>query len=211
MQNVSQSGKVDTSNLVYVDASPEEVARFEVRDGDVLFNTRNSKELVGKTGIVIDPMPGTIFNNNLMRIRSGDRALNSWLATAMVSPPFTQRMEHVKKATTSVAAIYASDLFTLPVPVPPPAEAAEILRRVSELLAARSDSLAALDAEAADVARLRQSVLKAAFEGRLVPQGPADEPASALLARLAAMPEAPTGRRKKRGGMAASRRVGFEG
>ncbi len=31
---------------------------------------------------------------------------------------------------------------------------------------------------------LRQSILKAAFEGRLVPQDPADEPASALLARL---------------------------
>jgi hypothetical protein len=30
----------------------------------------------------------------------------------------------------------------------------------------------------------RQSILKAAFEGRLVPHDPADEPASALLARL---------------------------
>ncbi len=31
---------------------------------------------------------------------------------------------------------------------------------------------------------LRQAILKAAFEGRLAPQDPADEPASALLARL---------------------------
>jgi type I restriction enzyme, S subunit len=40
-----------------------------------------------------------------------------------------------------------------------------------------------LDAEAADDARLKQSILKAAFEGRLVRQDPAEEPASALLAR----------------------------
>jgi type I restriction enzyme S subunit len=33
---------------------------------------------------------------------------------------------------------------------------------------------------------LRQSVLKAAFSGQLVPQDPADERAAALLARLAA-------------------------
>jgi type I restriction enzyme, S subunit len=52
--------------------------------------------------------------------------------------------------------------------------------------AAATDVLAVLDAEAADAARLKQSILKAAFEGRLAAQNPVDEPASALLDRLAA-------------------------
>jgi len=64
---------------------------------------------------------------------------------------------------------------SLPVPIPPPAEAAEILRRVSDALAAVADTQALLDAEAANAARLRQSILKAAFEGRLSVQDPADE------------------------------------
>ncbi len=80
----------------------------------------------------------------------------------------------------------------LPIPIPPPSETAEILRRVAQALAAHADTLALLDAEAADAARLKQSILKAAFEGRLAPQDPTDEPAAALLARLGAA-KAPAG------------------
>ncbi|KRQ15998.1 hypothetical protein AOQ71_06920 [Bradyrhizobium manausense] len=91
-----------------------------------------------------------------------------------------------------------SKISLLPIPIPPPDEAAEILRRVSGALVAFADTLALLDAEAADAARLKQSILKAAFEGLLVPQDPADEPASALLARAAGQsePQAKRGRRK---------------
>lgn len=84
------------------------------------------------------------------------------------------------------------------VPVPPPDEAAEILRRVTAALAAHDDTLTLIDAEAADSARLRQAVLKAAFEGRLVPQDPDDEPATAMLERLAAEPPQVAPRRRGR-------------
>ena len=59
-----------------------------------------------------------------------------------------------------------------------------------------------LDAEVADAARLKQSILKAAFKGDLVPQNPADEPAGALFARLTAQnsltvrPDKPKQRRR---------------
>ena len=36
----------------------------------------------------------------------------------------------------------------------------------------------------AEISRLRQSILAAAFSGKLVPQDPTDEPANVLLARL---------------------------
>ncbi len=44
---------------------------------------------------------------------------------------------------------------------------------------------------------LRQSILKRAFEGKLVPQDPSDEPAAELLARIRAEREAAAPVRKK--------------
>ncbi len=62
-----------------------------------------------------------------------------------------------------------------------------------------SDCQTLLQGQAADASRLRQAILKSAFEGTLVPQDPADEPAAKMLERLRqAVPKA-NPRRRGRG------------
>jgi type I restriction enzyme S subunit len=69
------------------------------------------------------------------------------------------------------------------VPLPSLVEMQEIVRRVR-----LEEGSAFAEQEFAgfrrDLLALRQSILKVAFEGRSVPQNPADEPTSALLAGL---------------------------
>ena len=97
--------------------------------------------------------------------------------------------------------IYFPEIRALHIALPPLAEQREIVRRIEAGLA----NVDRLTAEAASgrrlLDRLDQAILAKAFRGELVPQDPADEPASELLARIKAdrqdAPKARRGRKPK--------------
>jgi type I restriction enzyme S subunit len=74
-------------------------------------------------------------------------------------------------------------LHNVVVPLPSTEEQLQIIDRFRGALDAVCDCVETVKLDK-DRDALCQSILKAAFEGRLVPQDPADEPAAALLARL---------------------------
>jgi type I restriction enzyme S subunit len=78
----------------------------------------------------------------------------------------------------------APGLESISLPLPPLSEQTEIVRQV-ELRQKAADRLAAtLDRQLTRARATRQSLLREAFAGNLVPQDPKDEPASALLDRI---------------------------
>jgi type I restriction enzyme S subunit len=71
-----------------------------------------------------------------------------------------------------------------PFPLPPLAEQRRIVEAIEQQLTRLDAGVAALRDAQARLRRYKAAVLKAACEGRLVPQDPADEPADALLRRI---------------------------
>jgi type I restriction enzyme S subunit len=168
-----------------------------LKPGDLLFQRGNTIEYVGIAAVYEGPSDMYVYPDLMIRVRTATSSMTDWIWRVANSPLGRKYMIDKASGTAgTMPKISGEILRNFPVPFPPPAEVTEILRRVSDGLTASADTLAMLDAEAADAARLKQSILKAAFEGRLVPQDPADEPASAILARLTAMPAV---RRPKRG------------
>lgn len=184
MNNVSMNGRADVGKLIRVNASEEEVKKYSVQQNDLLFNTRNSLELVGKVGLVQSLSGVTLYNNNLIRLRFDGVLIPEFAWRQMCAPEFRARMERVKKATTSVAAVYAKDLFPMAVAVPASKEQEEIARVLDMAISAIENQEAAIELSLKQSAAQRKNILKAAFSGQLVPQNPNDEPASVLLDRI---------------------------
>jgi type I restriction enzyme S subunit len=51
MGNVDYAGTLNLADLKFVNLPDSEAEKYRLRDGDILFNRTNSKELVGKTGL----------------------------------------------------------------------------------------------------------------------------------------------------------------
>ena len=77
-------------------------------------------------------------------------------------------------------------LSELAIPLPPLAEQCRIVAEVERRLSVIQQTEANVEASLKRAERLRQSILKQAFSGKLVPQDPNDEPAVALLGRIRA-------------------------
>ena len=95
-------------------------------------------------------------------------------------------------------------LSGMAVPLPPLAEQVRIVAEVDRRQSIIQQAEAILEASLKRIGRLRQSILKQAFCGQLVPQDPDDEPASVLLESIRAEREAaqsavaPGGRKTRR-------------
>jgi type I restriction enzyme S subunit len=83
-------------------------------------------------------------------------------------------------------ALNKSRVQAIPIPLPPLGEVKRIVAGIETHESVIGAQDAALRVSLARIARLRQSILKWAFEGRLVDQDPIDEPASVLLERIRA-------------------------
>ncbi|MBS1132693.1 MAG: hypothetical protein H6R16_3695, partial [Proteobacteria bacterium] len=109
----------------------------------------------------------------------------SFLLAALKAPLVNKKIVGVSGATAQQA-IYLRDIQHVPVPVCSLQEQSEIIGILETKLSEVDQLEQTLVASLQQSEALRQSILKKAFSGQLVPQDPADEPASVLLARIKA-------------------------
>ena len=185
-----QDGTLSLDNLKYLPPDHSEFPRLLLAAGDLLFNRTNSAELVGKTAVYRGSPDPCSFASYLIRVRMLRPHLSRIVANALNGPHGRAWVASVVSQQVGQANVNGTKLRAFPFPLPPETEQGEIVRRSADAADSITQSTAAINALLVRRATiLRQSILKRAFEGELVPQDPDDEPASVLLERIRAEQE----------------------
>jgi type I restriction enzyme S subunit len=195
-----QDGKLDWADLVYT-SDPEEIEKYRLEPGDVLFNRTNSPELVGKRD--------AIYAGYLIKIKCLPSLNAEFLNYQLNSPKAKDYCKAVKSDGVSQSNINAKKLAAYPLSCPPIEEQTEIVRRVDQLFAHADRIEQQVNNALARINNLAQSILAKAFRGELTEQWRKDNPelitgensAEALLDRIkaerAAMKPAKKSRQKR--------------
>lgn len=167
MNNITRRGGLDLSDLVFVAATDDIRAKYAVEPGDVLFNSKNSGDLIGKTTLADARIAGAVINENIMRLRFDDRVEPAFAALWFMGPTMRGRILTAASASTNVAAVYQKDLVRFPMWIPDKGRQRQL---VAEFVQIRQDGEVLDAATSRAVARsrgLRRSLLAAAFAGSL--------------------------------------------
>lgn len=197
--NVYQN-RLELSDVHETGVTETEYERVRLENRDLLVVEGNgSKDQIGRMAIWRNDIPDAVHQNHLIKIRMIEKGLVELSLWWFQSPNGRQNIERVASSTSGLYTLSISKIEALVVPIPSLQEVSEINERVDEAFSKIAQLESWCETELARSAALRQSILKDAFAGRLVPQDPSDEPAAELLARIRAGREAaPKGKTRRK-------------
>ena len=168
-----------------VDQSKVNPASF-IQEGDFLLSRANTIELVGTCAIVKRVTQRIMLSDKTLRLKLHGLPQAFFLYYLRSRQGRRQIMSRSTGNQESMRNIGQDSIRQILVPVCSPEEATKLVELLESQFGGLGTQESDIDTNLAKAEALRQSILKKAFSGQLVPQDANDEPASALLARFAA-------------------------
>ena len=189
-------GGIDISLAKFLDMKTFDKYPIEeyMADGDIIINSTGNGTL-GRIGIFRDSDRINDFvivpDSHVTIIRTGNQLIKDYLFFALkYHQPYLEKLGEGSTNQTELRPSTVAELF---IPVPPIGEQERIVAKLLEVLPMADvygiKEKALQDYNKDFPIQLKKSILQEAVQGKLVPQNPADEPASVLLERIRAEKE----------------------
>jgi type I restriction enzyme S subunit len=131
---------------------------------------------IGKIGIVPEDIEEAYINQHVALTRPSDPETTKYLAYYLISPGGGGRQfQELQKGATK-AGLTLTNIKEVTIALPPASELKQIVDEVERLLSVADDAAVTAEREHTRAERLRQSILKQAFSGQLVPHEDREAP-----------------------------------
>jgi type I restriction enzyme S subunit len=165
MNNISSRCKIDLSTILRVPATQNQVNKYRLQSGDVIFNNTNSVELVGKTALFTEENGFFLYSNHLSRLRTITGVLNPIYFTLWLQLLWYRRVfEMICNRWIGQAAVQREKLLNLEIPLPPISEQKRIASKIQELQQEIDNARTSCEKQLEAVKALPSAYLREVFE-----------------------------------------------
>lgn len=179
------AGELDLTEVKSIGIDQSELERVLLTAGDLLVVEGNgSIDQIGRVALWDGKIAPCAHQNHLIKVRFNQPKLGKYILWWLLSSEGRNFITKIASSTSGLHTLSISKVASLPVPLPSILEQEQIVREIERVLSIADVMQQALDIASRQAERLRQSILKQAFEGRLVAQDTNDEPAERLLERI---------------------------
>jgi type I restriction enzyme S subunit len=126
-------GFIDYSDVLEMDFDERDFLTYCLRQGDILLNEGQSRELVGRCAIYDGKLPECCFQNTLIRYRAGEKVLTEYVFAFFQHSFHTGVFAAISSQTTSIAHLGADRFAKLRIPIPPKREQQKIATAYDEI------------------------------------------------------------------------------
>ncbi len=179
------AGELRLDDVKTIGVKKAELERVLLEKGDLLVVEGNgSLDQIGRVALWDGRISPCVHQNHIIKVRFYPVEVGRMVLYWLLSDDGREHITRVASSTSGLYTLSLSKVAALPVPLPPLSEQRKIVEEIEHRLSVVDQMEKAIEQSGKRAERLGQSILKRAFEGKLVPQDPTDEPASMVVERI---------------------------
>lgn len=176
-----QNNEVAWEEVPYCNINHKDKKKYLLEEGDILFARTGAT--VGKSYLIKRGSPESIFASYLIRLKLSLFVNKLYVYYFFKSPLYWKQIK-AGQVGTGQPNFNGTKLGNLLIPVCIIKEQEQIVQKIESRLSVCDKIEESVESGLIKIEHLRQSILKKAFEGKLVPQDPDDLPAEELLKQI---------------------------